>query len=76
VRNHFFEEWNGREAQLKNTDAARDAYRAAQQSGDYDTAVIYAGEAVDLISGLPAAGELVEEIGKAAEQELFACHAF
>jgi hypothetical protein len=32
--------------------------------------VIWAGEAVDLISGLPAAGELVQKIGKDAEQEL------
>ncbi|HYL37115.1 MAG TPA: nitronate monooxygenase [Bryobacteraceae bacterium] len=70
LRNHFFEEWNGNGEQLRNNESARAAYRAGQQQGDYDTAVIWAGEAVDLISGLPAAGELVAKIGGDTEQEL------
>ena len=70
LRNHFFEEWNGKGAEIKNDEPARAAYRAGQLNGDYDTAVIWAGEAVDLISGLPAAGDLVEKIGKDAEHEL------
>ena len=70
LRNHFFEEWNGKGAEIRNNETARAAYRAGQENRDYDTAVIYAGEAVDLISGLPAAGELLAKIGKDAEQEL------
>jgi nitronate monooxygenase len=70
LRNRFLEEWNGKEAELRNDESAREAYRSSQQKGDYYSAVIWAGEAVDLISGLPAAGELVQKIGKDAEQEL------
>jgi nitronate monooxygenase len=70
LRNRFFEEWNGRSAALKSDEAAREAYRSAQQNGNYDTAVVWAGEGIDLISGIPSAGELVRKIGREAEQEL------
>jgi nitronate monooxygenase len=70
LRNRFLEEWNGKSAALKNNEAARAAYRKAQQNGDFDTAVVWAGEGVDLISGIPTAGELVGKIGRETEQEL------
>ena len=70
LRNHFFDQWSGSGADVRTNEAARAAYRSGQQNGDYDTAVIWAGEAVDLISGLPAAGALLETIGNSAEQEL------
>jgi nitronate monooxygenase len=70
LRNRFFEEWNGKSAALKNNDAAREEYRKAQQNGDFDTAVVWAGEGVDLISGIPAAGELLTKIGRETVQEL------
>ena len=70
LRNRFFEQWNGNSAALQDNEAAREAYRKAQQNGDFDTAVIWAGEAVDLISGLPAAGELLTTIGRDTEREL------
>lgn len=40
----------------------RHAYQAAAQAGDYDTAVVWAGECVDLITSVEAAAMLVEEI--------------
>ena len=70
LRNRFFEEWNGKSAALKNNEAARAAYRQAQQNGDFDTGVVWAGEGVDLISGIPSAGELVSKIGRETEQQL------
>ncbi|HWE49564.1 MAG TPA: nitronate monooxygenase [Bryobacteraceae bacterium] len=70
LRNRFFEEWDGRSEELRNDEIARTTYRASQQSEDYDSAAIWAGEAVDLISGLPAAGDLVETIGRQAAEEL------
>lgn len=69
LRNRFFEEWNGK-GSLQNNQAARDAYAKARQDADFDTAVIYAGEGVDLISGIPKASELLVEIGREAEKEL------
>ena len=70
LRNHFLEQWIGKEAELRNNEAARTEYRERAQEGDYDTAVVWAGEVVDLISGLPPAGELLEKIGREAEQRL------
>jgi nitronate monooxygenase len=70
LRNKFFEEWNGRSAALKNDEAAREAYRNALQNGNYDTAAVWAGEGIDLISGIPGAGELVRKIGRETELEL------
>lgn len=70
LRNRFEEQWDGKGGEARANPEVVKAYRAAQQNGDYDTAVIWAGEAVDLISGLPPAGELLTRIGKDAEQEL------
>ena len=70
LRNQFFDEWNGRDASLEKDETARERYRKAQQEGDFDTAVIWAGESVDLIAGLPPAGELLRDIGRETEQEL------
>ncbi len=58
LRNAFARRWHGREEELKREAQvqAKD-YWAAAKRADYDTAVIFAGEAVDLIdSVLPASG--------------------
>jgi nitronate monooxygenase len=70
LRNRFFEEWNGKSGALKNNEAAREAYRRARENGDFDIAPVLAGEGVDLISGIPPAGDLVRKIGSETEQEL------
>lgn len=70
LRNNFEETWNGRGAEAHNDPAVVEAYRAAQRSGDYDTAVIWAGESLDLVSGLPPAGELLNKIGTDAAKRL------
>ena len=70
LRNHFEETWNGRGEEAHKDPAVVEAYRAAQRSGDYDTAVIWAGESLDLVSGLPPAGELLKKIGADASQQL------
>jgi nitronate monooxygenase len=50
IRNHFMERWEGREDDL---DAALDeeipGFRAAVRDGDFDRAMIWAGEGVDVI---------------------------
>jgi nitronate monooxygenase len=60
LQNAFSERWRGRESELlqhQEAEAAR--YAEARAAGDYDTAAVIAGEAVDMISDIPPAGEVV-----------------
>lgn len=71
IRNPFMQRWKGREHHLRaalGTETA--AFRAAVREGDFDTAMIWAGEVVDLISGVAPAGELVRRIGAETEARL------
>ncbi len=71
LRNGFTARWHGREGELAAALAQeRGVYRAAAAEGDVDTAVVWAGEAVDLIHGLESAGDLVRRIGDEAEAQL------
>jgi nitronate monooxygenase len=70
VRNAFFARWHGREAELDGASAEHAAYRDATARGDFDTAMVWAGEAVDLIREVEAAGALVERIGAEAAAAL------
>ena len=71
LRNRFFERWHGRDAELDAALAAETrAYAAAAAAADFDTAVVFAGEAVDLIDDVPPAAELVRRIGAEAEARL------
>jgi nitronate monooxygenase len=63
--------WHGREDELAADLPARGAeYRAAAREGNFDTAVVWAGEAVDLISTVRRAGALVEDIVSEAAARL------
>jgi nitronate monooxygenase len=67
LRNDFSERWRGREAELMQHQAAEAArYDAARAAGDFDTAAVIAGEAVDMIADIPPAAEVVERIAKEA----------
>ncbi len=71
LRNGFVARWHGRERELAQGLAhERQIYRTAAQEGDVDTAVVWAGEAVDLIHGIENAGDLVRQIGQDAEAQL------
>ncbi|HLG95643.1 MAG TPA: nitronate monooxygenase [Bryobacteraceae bacterium] len=70
LKNRFEETWNGRAAEARNNPSIAEAYREAQRNGDYDSAVIWAGESLDLISGVPPAGELVRQIGADTVREI------
>lgn len=68
LRNRFLERWDGREEELAAAlDTEGPAFREAMQDGDTDIAMIWCGEAVDLISEVPAASALVSRIGAEAE---------
>ena len=63
LRNRFSAAWHGKEAALRERiDAERKTYNAAVERQDYDTGVIFAGEAVDLIDEVLPAAELVRRL--------------
>ena len=71
LRNRFMERWDGHESDLSaalETESA--AYQVAARDGDYDTAVVWAGEAVDLIKSVDSAAALVARISAEAEAQL------
>lgn len=71
LRNSFMERWDGREKELTEAlNAERPVYQRAAQEADYDTTVVWAGEAVDLIRTVENAGALVEQICVNAESLL------
>jgi len=71
IRNRFMERWGGREDDLGVAlDEEIPRFRAAVRDGDFDRAMIWAGEVVDLISDVAPAGELVRRIGVETETSL------
>jgi nitronate monooxygenase len=71
LQNSFSERWRGREAELlqhQGEEAAR--YAKARAENDFDTAAVIAGEAVDLITEVLPAAEVVESMATQAESLL------
>jgi nitronate monooxygenase len=63
LRNAFSTQWHGREADLKaNLPAELKRYGAAVAARDYDVALVFAGEGVDLVDDVPPAAKLVERL--------------
>jgi len=71
LRNRFMTQWHGREDELVKTASTEGAaYTKASAAGDYDTAVVWAGEAIDLIDSIEPAATIVTRISAEAEREL------
>jgi len=71
IRNGFMARWDGRESDLaKALETERAGYQAAARDGDFDTAVVWAGEAVDLIKSVEGASAIVARISAEAEAQL------
>jgi nitronate monooxygenase len=67
----LLDEWRGREAELAaDPAAARQAYRDAIDSGETPPLPVWAGQAIDLITDLPSAADLVGDLARAAEAAL------
>jgi nitronate monooxygenase len=63
LRNDFTETWHGREAELRRElSAERQRYGDAVAKGDFDTALVFAGEGVDLIDAVLPAARIVEQL--------------
>ncbi len=69
LRHPYVERWRGREDQLAADDDARRAYQKAVAEGDLPPPV-WASEAIDLITGLRPAADLVGTLTAEAEQAL------
>lgn len=71
IANAFSATWHGREAEL-TTQLHREAerYEAARKAGDLDTAVLFAGEGVDLIDACRPASEVIVGMVNEAERLL------
>ena len=71
IRNAFSERWHGREDELgRNLAGEAERYAEAAAKGDVDRAVVFAGEAIDLIHELEPAGQIVERIVREALERL------
>lgn len=71
LRNRFLDRWNGRNLELvEQLETESLTYQRAVQEGDFDTAVVFAGECVDLIRDVAPAADLVQRMGVEAEAEL------
>ncbi len=71
LHNRFLERWEGREeALVAELDTEGRAFQEAVSKGDFETAMVWAGEAVDLIAEVANAGELVRSIAMEAESNL------
>jgi nitronate monooxygenase len=67
LRNRFSERWHPRSQEVRESPQAREEYEQARAAGDYDLAVIYAGEGVGMVRDERPAAEIVREIGEGAE---------
>ena len=73
LRNAFMTRFDGREDNLVATlEREGAAYRDAVERDDFETALVWAGEGVDLITSVEPAGELVAKIGADAKARLCA----
>ncbi|MFG1706981.1 nitronate monooxygenase [Nonomuraea sp. M3C6] len=66
----YLDQWRGREAELAADPQAKRAYQDAVARGDLPPLPVWAGEAVDLITDLPSAAELVATLAAQAEDAL------
>jgi nitronate monooxygenase len=62
LRNRFFDEWEGREDELARDEVALQRYAEAQRQGDFDVAVIYAGQGAALLRAETAAADVVASL--------------
>jgi nitronate monooxygenase len=70
LRNRFLEQWHDRDEVLAEDPIEAERYRAAVDAGDFDTALIWAGEVVDLADCVAPAAVTVERMGRDAENWL------
>jgi nitronate monooxygenase len=72
LRDRLTDQWQGREAELEADPGAVQAYRAAIEQGELPPTPVWASQAIDLITGLIPAADLVGLLADQAEEALAA----
>jgi nitronate monooxygenase len=67
LRNSFFDQWVGREAELATDPQAADQFALAAPAGDYDVACLDAGQGVALLRAQASAATVLAEFARADE---------
>jgi nitronate monooxygenase len=62
VQNDFTRTWHGREAELSTASAEGRRHAEANSAGDYDTAVLWAGEGADFVTQIEPAAQIMASI--------------
>ena len=70
LRNDFLDQWRGKETELARDDDARARFREAADRGDLSAAPVWASEAIDLITSVAPAADLVGQLAAEAETAL------
>jgi nitronate monooxygenase len=70
LRNRFLDQWRDREDALRNDNAAKQAYRDAVSRDDLDVIPVWVSEAVDLVTDVQPAGDLVNALVADAGQAI------
>jgi nitronate monooxygenase len=70
LRNDFLDEWRGREAELAGDEDARARFRTAADRGDLSAVPVWASEAIDLITTIAPAADLLGQLAAEAETAL------
>jgi nitronate monooxygenase len=66
----FAKQWRGRDKELANDSAARQAYQQAMDRGELPPVPVWASEAIDLITDIRPAADLVGDLVRDAETAL------
>jgi nitronate monooxygenase len=67
LRNEFFDEWSGREADLVEDDDAVARLKTARAARDFDTAYIYTGQGAGLLRRTQTAADVLAEFTRAGD---------
>ena len=70
LRNAFLDRWRGRDTELATNESVKADYRTAAERGDSSVVPVWAGEAIDLITDLTPAADLVATIAAEAQRSL------
>jgi nitronate monooxygenase len=62
IANDFTRTWHGREADLARSSDEGPRYAAAAAAGQYETAVLWAGEGADFVTSIEPAAQIVDRI--------------
>src|SRR5690606_20485553 len=69
LHNKFSTRWEGHESELAaSVETEGPAFWKAAAQGDYNVAMVWASEAIDLIDSIPSAAEVVQQVCAQAEE--------